>query len=286
MLRLTDRRALRVVALTVPAAASAALLSLPSGAVAAPPKAGAAATVPTVNLTPQFTTLPVKKVDSARTLARATATAPKLQTFTRLFRYAAEHKTYSYTMVGYDPSVSATAKIPNSITPVRFRFAGNHVQLPSSTTIKSVTRSGLYTSQAFPGGKGQYGDVFMRTQFWSNIRYGKRNWHVVLAPPKVNLPLALSVPSDKGGPVKTKSGATVWLVDISWFDSALQSMIAKQSPAALTQFLGADVVFCGRYNPVDLGTCTWLPVNRNRIGVIELAILAVALTLGSYPTIV
>jgi hypothetical protein len=256
MLRLTDRRALRAVALTVPAAAAAALLSLPSVAVAATPTAPAA-TVPTVNLTPQFTTLPVKRVDSGRTATRTAAAAdtPKLQTFTRLFRYAAEHKTYSYTMVGYDPSVSATAKIPNSITPVRFRFAGNHVQVPSSTTIKSVTRSGLYTSQAFPGGKGQYGDVFMRTQFWSNIRYGKRNWHVVLAPPKVNLPLSLSVPIGKGGPAKTKSGATVWLVDINWFDSALQYTIAKQSPTALTQFLGGDVVLCGRYNPIDLGSC-------------------------------
>ena len=255
MLRLTDRRARGVAALTVPAAAAAALLSLPSGAVAATPTAGAA-TVPTVNLTPRFTTLPVKKVDAARTSARAAAAeAPKLQTFTRSFRYASEHKTYSYTMVGYDPSVSATAKIPNSITPVRLRFAGNHVQLPSSTTIKSVTRSGLYTSQLFPGGKGQYGDVFMRTQFWSNIRYGKRNWHVVLAPPKVNVPLPLSVPSDKGGPAKTKTGAIVWLVDISWFDSAIQSTIAKQSPTALTQFLGADVVLCGRYNPINFGSC-------------------------------
>ena len=151
MLRLTDRRALRAVALTVPAAAAAALLSLPSGAVAATPQAPAA-TVPTVNLKPQFTTLPVKRVDSGRTSLRAAADTPTLQTFTRLFRYPAEHKTYSYTMVGYDPSVSATAKIPNSITPIRFRFAGNHVQVPSSTTIKSVARSGLYTSQAFPGG--------------------------------------------------------------------------------------------------------------------------------------
>jgi hypothetical protein len=197
----------------------------------------------------------VKKISSGRTSARAAAAAAKLQTFTRTFRYAREHKTYSYTMVGYDPGVTDTAKIPNSITPIRFRFAGNKVQLPSAATVKAVTRSGLYTSQAFPGGKGQYGDLFMRTQFWSNIRYGKRNWHVVLASPKVNAPLRLSVPSDKGGPARTSTGAGVWLLDINWFDSALQSTIAKQSPSALTQFLGADVVLCGRYDPTDLSSC-------------------------------
>jgi len=247
-----------VVALALPAAAAAALLSLPGGAVAATPEAPAV-TTPTVDLTPRFTTLPVKKVGPkrppTRTAAAAAAAVIRLQTFTRTFRYASEHKTYSYTMVGSDPGVTATAKLPNSITPIRFRFAGNKVQLPSAATIKAVTRSGLYTSQAFPGGKGQYGDVFMRTQFSSSIRNGKRNWHVVLASPKVNQPLRLSVPSNKGGPARTKSGASVWLVDVNWFDSALQSTIAKQSPAALTQFLGADVVLCGRYDPSDLSSC-------------------------------
>jgi hypothetical protein len=251
---LTDRRALRVVALALPAAAAATLVSLPAGAVAATPRA-TVATTPTVDLKPRFTTLPVKKVGAKRPSTQAAAAAPKLQTFTRTFRYAPEHKTYSYTMVGHDPGVTATAKIANSITPIRLRFAGNKVQLPSTATIKAVTRSGLYTSQSFPGGKGQYGDVFMRTQFSSSIRNGKRNWHVVLASPKVNQALRLSVPSDKGGPARTKSGAGVWLVDINWFDSALQSTIAKQSPAALTQFLGADVVLCGRYDPSDLSSC-------------------------------
>jgi hypothetical protein len=256
-----DRRALRVVALTLPAAAATALLSLPSDAVAAPPRGGTAtstagaAGVPTVKLTPRFTTLPMKKVTTHRASARAAAESPKLQTFTRTFRYPSEHKTYSYTMVGYDPALTGTARIPNSITPVRLRFTGNKVQLPSPTTIKAVTRSALYTSQAFPGGKGPYGDVFMRTQFWSSIRYGKRNWHVVLAAPKVNQPLRLSVPSDKGGPARTSGGQGVWLVDINWFDSTLQSTILKQPATAVTQFVGADVVLCGRYDPSDLTSC-------------------------------
>ncbi len=253
----TKRRTLRVVALSLPAAALLSLLSLlspPAGAVAATPDAPALPGPP-VHLEPRFTTLPVKKVGAKRTPTRAAAVVTKLQTFTRSFRYAPEHTTYSYTMVGYDPAVTGTAKIPNSITPIRFRFAGNQVQLPSSTTIKAVTRSGLYTSQAFPGGRGQYGDIFMRTQFSSSIRNGRRNWHVMLAPPTVDQPLRLSVPRTKGGPARTTSGALVWLVDITWFDSALQSTIAQQSPGALTQFLGADVVLCGRYDPRDFSSC-------------------------------
>ncbi len=267
---LTDRRVLRVAALALPAAAIATALSLPSGAVAAPPKAPAAttptakaATTPTAPgaitskgvIRPRFTTLPVKKVPSTNRRTRAAAEAEKLPTFTRTFRYASEHKTYSYTMVGYDPGVTDTAVIKNSIVPIRFRFPGNKVQLLSTSVTRAVRLSGLFTAQAFPGGKGQYGDVFMRTQFWSNIRYGKRAWHVTMAPPPVTAPLYLSVPSDKGGPAFTDSGATVWLVDIGWFDGAVQSTIAGKSPAEFTQFLGADVVFCGQYDPDDFSSC-------------------------------
>jgi hypothetical protein len=251
---LTDRRVVRVAALALPAVAAAAALSLPSAAEAAPPKA-AAASAPRVDLKPSFTTLPVKKIASSGQKSRAAAAAKPLQTFTRSFRYASEHKTYSYTMVGFDPNVTATAKIPNVITPVRFRFAGNKVQLLSSSVTKAVRLSGLFTAQAFPGGKGQYGDIFMRTQFWSSIRSGKRAWHVTMAPPPVTAPLQLSVPRDKGGPAVTNGGATVWLVDIGWFDGAIAPTVAKQATNALTQFLGADVVFCGKYDPDDFSSC-------------------------------
>jgi hypothetical protein len=260
---LTDRRAVRVAALALPAAAIAAALSLPSAAEAAPPSAApkaaaasATAAPPRVDLKPSFTTLPVKKIPSnARKSRAAAAPTPKLQTFTSSFRYASEHKTYSYTMVGFGPGVTKTAKIPNVITPIRFRFAGNRAQLLSTSVTKAVRLSGLFTAQAFPGGKGQYGDVFMRTQFWSKIRNGARAWHVTMAPPPVTTPLALSVPSDKGGSAVTSSGATVWLVDIGWFDSAVAPTVAKQSPAAFTQFLGANVVFCGKYDPDNFDSC-------------------------------
>src|SRR3954452_1735070 len=91
----TDRRAVRVAALALPAAAIAAALSLPSAAEAAPtsaapkaaaPKAAAlspTATPPRVDLKPSSTTLPVKTIPSnARKSRAAAAPTPKLQTFT------------------------------------------------------------------------------------------------------------------------------------------------------------------------------------------------------------
>lgn len=261
----TDRRAVRAAAVALPAATVLSLLTgaavqSAASASATTPTAptGSASSVPTVDLKPSFTSLPTKKLAAAgtgRAQARAAATTPKLQTFTRTFRYASQHKTYSYTMVGYDPNVTGTAKIPNSLTPVRFRFSNRAVVVPNSAVTRSVTRSGLYAPLAFPGGKGQYGDVFMRTQFWSNIRYGKRAWHVTLRAPKVNAPLKLTVPSSKGGVAKTRAGAVVYLVDINWFDGQIQNAIAKGSPAELTQFLGSDVVLCGRYSPSDFSSC-------------------------------
>jgi hypothetical protein len=157
-------------------------------------------------------------------------------------------------MVGYPTGDAKTAALANTLTPISFRFTGGTVKTPSSSVLKAVTNSGLYKPMAFPGGKGQYGDVFMRTQFWLDIRAGKRAWHVVMRAPRIKPTLKLTVPADKGGVARIASGP-VHLVDIGWFDAQVQRAIAAGSPAELTQFLGGDVVLCGRYDPADLDSC-------------------------------
>jgi hypothetical protein len=156
-------------------------------------------------------------------------------------------------MVGHSTAVARTAAISNTITPIAFRF-GTTVKAPSRAVLGAVRGSGLYKPQAFPGGRGQYGDVFMRTQFWKDLRNGARAWHVLLRTPTVTPALKLTVPVNKGGVARVASGP-VHLVDVAWFDSKVQGAVAAGSPAALTQFLAADVVLCGRYDPADLSSC-------------------------------
>jgi hypothetical protein len=138
---------------------------------------------------------------------------------------------------------------------VSLRFAGNQVVAPSAALVRQLAATGLYTRQRFPGGRGQYGDVYLRTQFWSALNVGRKNWHVLLAPPARQAVLSLSVPVEKGGPVRTRTGAIVWLVDVGWFDGQLLKTVDAAEPSVLTQFLGGDVVLCGRYQPGDPGSC-------------------------------
>jgi hypothetical protein len=47
----------------------------------------------------------------------------------------------------------------------------------------------------------------------------------------------------------------VYLVDIEWFDTRLLSQVGAAATSELTQFLGGDVVLCGRYSARDVSSC-------------------------------
>jgi hypothetical protein len=256
----TARRAVRAVAFTVPAVAATTLLTLSSDASAAPGSAGTAATAGGGTLRARTTTLPFKRSTARagtarRAAAAAAADVQPLPLWSSSFRYASEHKTYPFTMVGTDPSKAAvTTTLANTLTPVSLRFADKHVTAPSPVLVRQMRLTGLYSDQSFPGGRGQYGDVYMRTQFWSVLSTGK-NWHVKMARPVVKQQLPLTVPAGKGGKYRLRNGQTVYLVDVEWFDTRLLGRVDAAATSELTQFLGGDVVLCGRYSPRDVSSC-------------------------------
>src|SRR3954447_11042919 len=234
---LTDRRVLRAVALTLPAVAGVTLIALSSGASAAPERTSAtSATSGAATLGARTTTLPFKR-STARAAAPRRAAAADLQPlplWSSSFRYASEHKTYPFTMIGTDPSKAAiTTTVPNTLTPVSLRFADKHVSAPSPVLVRQMRLTGLYSDLSFPGGKGQYGDVYLRTQFWSALSNGTKRWHVKMATPVVAQQLSLSVPTGKGGRYKLKNGQTVYLVDIEWFDTQLLSRVGAAATSEL-----------------------------------------------------
>jgi hypothetical protein len=171
--------------------------------------------------------------------------AQQLETFTGSFTSAGQ--TYPYRMVGTDPrGPGYTTTVPTTIVPISLRLAEQTVA-PSSTTIATVVGSGLFTPRAFPGGTGQYGDVFLRTQFWDALGQGTKGWHVVLAPPVVTAPLVLDVPQAYGRQL-TVRGVRVAFVDVDWLDAQLQTTVAAAAPAVFTQFLAGNVVQCEPYS--------------------------------------
>src|SRR3954447_831692 len=256
---LTDRRVLRAVALTLPAVAGVTLIALSSGASAAPERTSAtSATSGAATLGARTTTLPFKR-STARAAAPRRAAAADLQPlplWSSSFRYASEHRTYPFTMVGTDPSKDeVTTTLANTLTPVSLTFADKHVAAPSPVLVRQMRLTGLYSDQSFPGGRGQYGDVYLRTQFWSGLSGGTRNWHVKMAIPAVKQQLPLTVPANKGGRYKLKNGQTLYLVDVEWFDSRLLGRVDAANASELTQFLGGEVVLCGAYSPRDVSSC-------------------------------
>jgi hypothetical protein len=262
---ITDRHVVRAVALTMAAVAGAALLALSSGASAAPLSTtrttgttGSTGTVAGVTLRARTTTLPFRHRTARATTPRRAAAADVelLPLWSSSFRYPSEHKTYPFTMVGTDPSKDeVTTTLANTLTPVSLTFADKHVAAPSPALVRQMRLTGLYSDQSFPGGRGQYGDVYLRTQFWSALSDGTKNWHVTMATPAVEQQLLLTVPANKGGRSRLKNGQTLYLVDVEWFDSQLLSRVDAASAAELTQFLGGEVVLCGTYSARDVSSC-------------------------------
>jgi hypothetical protein len=177
-------------------------------------------------------------------------TSPPLKTWTRSFRW--NGTSYRYRMLGSDPRVATTTRLASTIVPVTLRSGGSS-HPTGSTVVSTVTRSGLFTRRAFPGGTGQYGDIFLRTQFWSWIGAGRSPWHVVMAPPVVQPALVLDVPVE-AGELRTVNGVPVALVDVDWLDAALVPTVRATRPNVLAQVLTTNVIACAPYTP-DLSGC-------------------------------
>ena len=257
---LSDRRVVRAVAFTLPAVAAVTVLAFSSAASAAPqatsPATPAAATgAGAAEPVARFTTLPFKRSTAAGP-RRAAAAAPVTPLPLWSSRFVTRGTPYTYTMVGTSPSgVATTTRITSTVNPVSLVFADKHVVRPTPALVAALHNTGLYSSKAFPGGTGQYGDVYLRTQFWKALSNGTKNWHVVMRAPTMKPQLTLTVPATKGGKHRLANGQTLYLVDVAWFDSKLAAPVGAAATSTLTQFLGGEVVLCGRYTPRDLSSC-------------------------------
>jgi hypothetical protein len=136
---------------------------------------------------------------------------------------------YNLTMVGAAPSLAAgSTTIATEIVPIRLHFANGAV-LDGSTRAAAVAASPVFSANTYPanmsgGDTGQYGDVFMRSQFNLN----SSGYHLLLASPVVFPTVAIDVPANQGTAVRSsRSGALIGLVDSVWFSSQLQNLLGQ-----------------------------------------------------------
>jgi len=206
---------------------------------------------------PRVVTLPASTMGTGpRTGAVAPVLAPSLTTFAHTF--ASGGKTYSYRMVGTDPlKAAATTTVATTLTSVSFVINGETVS-PTWASYSAVLNSALFHPATLPGGKGQYGDLFMRTQFWAWLQTynprGVKNWHVNLAAPVTKPRITLTVPTGKGE-VVTVRGVRVAVVDVTWFDAAVRASVTAPAANVFTQLLAGNVVLCDPYSAASLATC-------------------------------
>jgi len=202
------------------------------------------------NERPMFTHLP-PTLHQPRNRIEA-ATTP-LQTWNGSFTY--QGTTYTFNMVGAQPSTNTSVTIPVEIIPIKIVIAGrgrggtstfdpSHVLSNGKTITANTVASPIFASIPFSSGGAnmgttQYIDAYQRANFWGTADTGS---HLLLGGPAVLAEQTLSPPS-RSGKTGTVFGFTAGLVDINWFDSQLHTLITNLgiSPNTFPIFLTYDV---------------------------------------------
>jgi hypothetical protein len=142
--------------------------------------------------------------------------------------------TYSYKMVGSNPmSSSETTTVPVSIIPVQLDFS-NGISLNPTAAAATVGDTPLFATGTYASGRTQYGDAFMRAQFWKYT--ANSNYHVLLGTPVLEPTVRIAVPESDGF-TSTTAGFTTGYVTYGWFVQTVEPQLIAQmgiDPRSLT----------------------------------------------------
>jgi hypothetical protein len=164
--------------------------------------------------------------------------AASLQSWNGSFVY--NGTTYTYNMVGADPSTNSSATITTYIIPVKITitarngtktvFDPSHVLSNGNSVTTNTQTSPLFdsTTTYVQGGVNvgttQYIDAFQRANFWGTVQT-QTNSHLLLSV-SVLAEQSLS-PTRTYGKTGSPFGFTAAEVDINWFDSQIPGLISK-----------------------------------------------------------
>jgi hypothetical protein len=170
-------------------------------------------------------------------------------------------------MVGTKPSSNTSTTVQVYIIPIKIVIAGgggtfdpSHVLTNGKTVTQNTVASPLfdstttYTQGGVDVGTTQYIDAFQRANFWGTVS-SHPNYHLLLGGPTV-LPEQTLSPPAADGKATTGVGFKAGLVNINWFDAALQSIMKKFSqiqPNTFPIFLTYDVYLTN--GAPTLGNC-------------------------------
>jgi hypothetical protein len=149
--------------------------------------------------------------------------------------FTSEGKTWTYSMVGSDPSKgSQTTTIPVTIIPLKMVFSGG-TSFNGTSRVSPTVNSPLFKSAKFISGTTQYGDAIARAEFWSSVSKKSPNYHVLVGTPTIAKTVTMNIPSSSGATATDPStGKTIGLVDINYLDPQLQSLLVSLNIKANT----------------------------------------------------
>lgn len=149
--------------------------------------------------------------------------------------FTSEGKTWTYSMVGSDPSKgSKTTTIPVTIIPLKMVFSNNQ-SFDGTSRVSATVNSPLFKSAKFISGKTQYGDAIARAEFWSSVSKKSPNYHVLVGTPTIAKTVTMNIPSADGATATDPStNKTIGLVDINWLDPQLQALLISLNVKANT----------------------------------------------------
>jgi hypothetical protein len=164
--------------------------------------------------------------------------ATPLKTWNGSFTY---HSTpYPYVMVGTAPSTGTATTITTLIVPIKVVITkgtthttfdpntvvtGTKTAVTNSTTSPVFDKTTTYKQGTINVGTTQYVDAYQRANFWQNVQ-SHTGYHVYLSAPTV-LPTQTLSPPASLGVTGTPFGVLAGEVDINWFDTKLEGIIAK-----------------------------------------------------------
>ncbi len=180
-------------------------------------------------------------------------------TFTKTFTFGGT--TYSYTMVGSDPTgPPATTVVPTVVLPLRFVFSDGY-SLSGQDIVASTLASPIFQPSAFSSGTTQYGDAMQRAMFWQQL--GGNDYHVLLGQPDVLPEVTINVPKSKGTYIPTggligqvtHTGVATGVVDDAWFGARFDALVSQLDlPTSLPILLSRNVVLAAK--PFSSNCCT------------------------------
>jgi len=188
-----------------------------------------------------FTTLPPHANPYLETQPAAT----NLTQWTLNWKSSYDNRNFSTVIVGEDPSShNTTSTVEVGIIPIKMVYGssnGNMTFDPNTTgefgsmsTTQMVNASPIFKAEVDYNqggtdlGTTEYIDAYQRGNFWTDVKTNT-NYHILLKT-LIGPEQTFTVPAGDGGVIGNPwSGIPTGTADINWFDSQLQTVIAKYS---------------------------------------------------------